>query len=166
MKKSRPRAVPRKEFVVILYNIRSRFNVGSIFRTADAFGVQKIFLCGITPAPPHPKISKVALGAEKNIPFVQYKNLSPLLKILRAEGFCIAALEQAKTSRNLAAFRAPQKIALILGPEVTGLSKAILHHADTILEIPMLGKKESFNVSVAFGIAAYQIKSMELKNLF
>ena len=90
------RPAKNKEFVVLLHNIRSRFNVGSIFRTADGAGISKIYLCGITPAPPHPNIEKVSLGAEKNISFEKVHSTVPLLKKLKAEGFQIVALEQNK----------------------------------------------------------------------
>jgi len=147
-----------KEFVVLLHNIRSRFNVGSIFRTADGAGVNKIYLCGITPAPPHPNIEKVSLGAEKNIPFEKIHNTIPLIKKLRAEGFQIVALEQNKKSVPYNKIKPKNKVTLILGTEVLGLPPKILKLADKIIEIPMFGKKESLNVSVAFGIVAYQIR--------
>ena len=143
--------------VVLLHNVRSRFNVGSIFRTADGAGVNKIYLCGITPAPPHPQIEKVSLGAEKNVSFEKIRSIIPLIKKLRAEGFQIVALEQNKKSVPYNKFVPYKKIALILGTEVLGLPPKILKLSDKIIEIPMLGEKESLNVSVAFGVAVYQI---------
>ncbi|KKR10431.1 MAG: tRNA/rRNA methyltransferase [Parcubacteria group bacterium GW2011_GWA2_39_18] len=153
------RPAKNKEFVVLLHNIRSRFNVGSIFRTADGAGISKIYLCGITPAPPHPNIEKVSLGAEKNISFEKVHSTVPLLKKLKAEGFQIVALEQNKKSLPYNKFKPKNKVALILGAEVSGLPPKILKLSDKIIEIPMFGKKESLNVSVAFGIAAYKISS-------
>jgi len=148
--------------VVILDNIRSTYNVGAIFRTADAIGVSKIYLCGITPSPPNPKISKVALGAEK---FVFYEKVTftwHLIEKLKKEGYWVMALEQVSNSINIFQLKKikSRKIALILGPEVKGLSKRILNRVDGCLEIPMFGQKESLNVSVAFGIAGYQIRNL------
>lgn len=164
-KKSKEFARPEpSRRVVLLHNIRSRFNVGSIFRTADGAGVDKIYLCGITPAPPHPQIEKVSLGAEKNIPFEKIHNTIPLIKKLRADGFQIVTLEQNKKSVVYNKFKPKNKVALILGTEVSGLPPKILKLSDKIIEIPMLGRKESLNVSVAFGIAAYQIRKQKVAN--
>ncbi|MCX6779417.1 MAG: TrmH family RNA methyltransferase [Candidatus Magasanikbacteria bacterium] len=142
---------------LILENIRSRFNVGAIFRTADGAGVEKIFLGGITPAPPHPQIDKVALGAEKIIPFVCVKQIVRTIKQLKKEGYEIVALEQSKKSIPYYNFKPTPKVALILGSEVKGLPLKILALADTIVEIPMYGQKESLNVGVAGGIVIFDI---------
>ena len=148
-------------FYVVCHNIRSRYNVGSIFRTADGVGVNKIFLCGITPAPPHQKIEKVSLGAEKNMPWGKYRQTWSVLEKLRKEGFFIFALEnKIKSAENIFDFSKRQnKIALVVGNEVNGISPAIISRCDKIVYIPMRGKKESLNVAVAFGIAAYRIKN-------
>ena len=149
-----------KEIIVVLDNIRSTYNVGAIFRSADAAGVNKVYLCGITPAPPNPKISKVALGAEDYIVWEKTKTTWRLLEKLKKEGYFIIALEQGKKTKNIFKnkFNKKQdKIVLLLGPEVKGLSSKILKRTDKLLEIPMFGKKESLNVAVAFGIAIYQI---------
>jgi len=150
------------ELVVILDNIRSTYNVGAIFRTADAAGVTKIYLCGITPSPPNPKINKVALGAEKFLPLEKIKNTWRLLKQLKDKGYFLIALEQGKKAKNIFQIKKvrSKKLALILGPEVHGLSSKILKRADLQLEIPMYGKKESLNVAVAFGITVYQIRNL------
>jgi len=152
----------KREIVVILDNIRSAYNVGSIFRTADASGVSKIYLCGITPCPPQHKISKVALGAENYVAWEKVPSTWRLLEKLHQRGYFIIALEQGTKARNLFKIKnfKKEKIALILGPEVRGLSSAILRRADLQLEIPMRGKKESLNVAVAFGIAAYQLRNI------
>jgi tRNA G18 (ribose-2'-O)-methylase SpoU len=164
VKKSKEFACPEpSRRVVLLHNVRSRFNVGSIFRTADGAGVNKIYLCGITPAPPHPQIEKVSLGAEKNVPFEKIRSIIPLIKKLRAEGFQIVALEQNKKSVPYSKFVPHKKTALILGTEVSGLPSKILKLSDKIIEIPMLGKKESLNVSVAFGVAVYQIRNHQIR---
>lgn len=157
--------------VVILYNIRSLYNVGSIFRTADAVGVGKIYLCGITPKPVdefsrlRPQLTKVSLGAEKYIPWEKVFGTSRLIGRLKKEKYKIFAVEQSK--KSIPYYKIPKsyipmptgrqvnsKFCLILGSEVKGLPPSILKKSDKILEIPMLGQKESLNVSVAFGIIA------------
>jgi tRNA G18 (ribose-2'-O)-methylase SpoU len=147
------------KFQVILHNIRSAYNVGSIFRTADAVGIEKIYLTGYTPNPDKDKkIEKTALGAENYVLWQSYKNLNYLLKKLKKEGFKIVALEQSKKSIPYYKFKPQFDIVLILGNEVRGLNRKTLEKCDFILEIPMFGKKESLNVSVAFGIVAYDLK--------
>ena len=142
---------------MILDNIRSRENVGSIFRTADGAGVSKIYLCGITPIPPHPKISKTALGAESNIPWeYQSQTWKCLLKLKsKNKKLKIIGLEQTKRSQNIFKFRPQFPMALVIGNEVRGISPKILKYCDKKIYIPMYGKKESLNVSVACGIAIY-----------
>ena len=143
---------------VICHNIRSRHNVGSIFRTADAAGVSKIFLCGITPAPPNPNIEKVSLGAEKFVEWEKRKETWRVMDELKKEGAEIISLEQAKGAVYLNDLKSVKKsVALILGEEVNGLPKTILDRSDKIIQIPMCGKKESLNVSVAFGVAVYKL---------
>ena len=144
---------------LILYNIRSRFNVGAIFRTADAAGIDKIYLCGITPQPPHPKIDKVSLGAEKTVVFEYYKQTVRLIKKLKKQNYNILSLEQSKDSIPYFKYKKKEnnKTVLILGSEVNGLPKKILDLADTVLEIPMYGKKESLNVGIATGIVIFEI---------
>ena len=146
-----------QEIVVILDNIRSRENVGSIFRTADAAGVTKIFLCGITPTPPHEKISKTALGAEMYVSWEYHKQVWRLLEKLKKEDINIVALEQTKESIDLFKFKPKFPLVLVLGNEVKGLSPQILKYCDKKISIPMYGRKESLNVSVAAGIAIYSI---------
>jgi len=157
------------EIVVIAHNIRSTHNVGAIFRTAEGFGVQRIILSGYTPYPKQPgdtrlphiaekltsQIHKTALGAEEIVPF-EYQE-EPDLSKLKTEGYRIVGLEQASTSVLLQKYIAPRKIALILGEEVHGIPSELLSECEDIVEIPMVGKKESFNVSVATGIALYQL---------
>lgn len=150
-----------RKIFVICHNIRSRHNVGSIFRTTDGAGVSKIFLCGITPTPPHPNIEKVSLGAEKFVAWEKRKETWRVIDELKREGFGIIALEQDKKAILLSQTdnrcRFAKKVALIVGNEVEGLPQSILKLADKIIYIPMLGKKESLNVSVAFGIAIYNL---------
>ena len=146
-----------KEFYVICDNIRSLENIGSIFRTSDALGVSKIFLCGISGKPPHHKISKTALGAEETIPFEHHKQTGRLIDKLKKQGVQIVAIEQDKKAISYDRFSPEFPLALIVGNEVEGVSKKILKKSDKIIFLPMFGQKESLNVSVAFGIAGYHI---------
>lgn len=149
-----------QEVFLVLHDVRSRENVGSIFRTADAAGVKKIYLCGITPIPPHQKISKTALGAEIFVSWEYHKQTWRLLEKLKKEKINIIALEQTKNSENIFKFKPPPAggpLALILGNEVKGLSPRILGYCDKKTAIPMYGRKENLNVSVAAGIALYTI---------
>ena len=148
----------KRKLVTILDSIRSRENVGSMFRTADAVGISKIYLCGITPQPPHEKISKTALGAEDTVPWEYHKQTWRLIEQLKKEGYQILALEKTRATKDIFSFKSDKRVALIVGNEVSGLSRQVLKRADNILSIPMHGKKESLNVSVAFGIAIYAIK--------
>ncbi|MFA6193972.1 MAG: RNA methyltransferase [Parcubacteria group bacterium] len=143
--------------VAICHNIRSAYNIGSVFRTADGAGAVKIYLTGYTPAPPHPGIAKTALGAEKIVTWKKLARIDAAIKKLKEEKYKIIALEQSKKSVPLDSFKPKGNIALILGNEVRGLGPAVLRKCDKIIEIPMRGEKESLNVSVAFGIAAYTI---------
>lgn len=147
----------KQKLIIVLNNIRSRENVGSIFRTADAAGVSKIYLCGITPTPPHEKISKTALGAETYVPWEYYKQTWRLLENLKKEGVNIVALEQTKESVDLFKFKPKFPACLVLGNEVNGLSPQILKYCDKKISIPMYGKKESLNVAVAAGVAIYAL---------
>lgn len=146
-----------KDFYVICDNVRSLENVGSIFRTADALGVKKIFLCGITGTPPAPKIAKTALGAEKEIPFEYHKQTWRLIEKLKQAGITVIALEQDKKSIDYRKSKLKFPLALIVGHEVLGISQKTLQRVDKIIHLPMQGKKESLNVAVAFGIAGYKI---------
>ena len=153
--------------VLILHNIRSVHNVGSIFRTADAAGVSKIFLTGYTPTPldrfnrERKDFVKVSLGAEKSVPWETAAQLAPVLKKLKKDGYEIVAIEQSKKSTSLFDYKpaksASRRIAVIMGNEVLGISPQSLKYADHILEIPMHGTKESLNVSVAAGIALFAL---------
>ena len=147
-----------KELVVILDNIRSCENVGSIFRTADGAGVSKLYLCGITPRPPHPKISKTALGADTYIPWEYYKQTWRLIERLKKDGYQVLALEKTRNAKSIFSLKLKgDKAALVIGNEVSGLSPEILRRSNQVVTIPMHGQKESLNVAVAFGIAVYQI---------
>ncbi|MCX6721428.1 MAG: RNA methyltransferase [Candidatus Staskawiczbacteria bacterium] len=149
----------KKEFYVICDNIRSLENIGSIFRTSDALGVSKIYLCGISGRPPNHKISKTALGAEKTVPFEHCRQTGRLIDKLKRDKINIIALEQAKYAIDYRKFKPKFPLALILGNEVKGVSKKVLKKCDKIIFLPMLGQKESLNVSVAFGVVGYYIKN-------
>jgi len=157
------------EIIVVAHNIRSTHNVGSIFRTADGFGVSKIILSGYTPFPrikndprlPHIadkltiQIHKTALGAETIVPFEHQE--VPTIELLRSAGYRIVGLEQDERSIMIPDYSPPEKIALVLGEEVEGIAPTLLAQCDDLIEIPMYGQKESYNVSVAAGIALYAL---------
>jgi tRNA G18 (ribose-2'-O)-methylase SpoU len=155
------------EIIIIAHNIRSTYNIGALFRSAEGFGVSKILLTGYSPYPTLPsderlphisdkltaQIHKTALGAETMVPFEHQEE--PNLDQLRASGYRIVGLEQNERSVMLDVYQVPDKIALLLGEEVNGITADLIDQCDDLVEIPMSGKKESFNVSVATGIALY-----------
>ena len=151
------------EIYLVLHNIRSLYNVGAIFRTAEGLGVKKIYLTGYTPEPYdlfgkiRKDFQKTALGAEKYLEWEKLRYIAVLLKRLKQEKIQIIALEQSKSSVNIKKFKPRGKFALILGNEVRGVPKSVLKKCDKIIEIPMRGKKESLNVSVAAGIALWEL---------
>ncbi len=147
------------QFFVVCQNIRSLFNVGSVFRTSDAFAVDKVFLTGITGRPPRKEISKVALGADQYLPWEYRRQPRRLIKEMKEQGIRIVALEQAKGSKNFNNWKPRYPLALVLGNEPKGLPKSLLALVDEIVEIPMYGRKESLNVSVAYGVIAQKIGS-------
>ena len=154
------------KFSVLLYNIRSGHNVGSIMRTADATGFSQVYLVGYTPSPidrfgrMRSDIAKVALGAEESLPWSQHENLSDLIFEFKKRGVYTLALEQSENSILYDQVKIPEihtECALIVGEETQGIEKEILRDVDVVIEIPMHGLKESLNVSVAFGIGAFEI---------
>lgn len=153
----------KKEIYVLLHNIRSTHNVGSIFRTSDALGVTKIYLSGYTPTPldrfnrPRKDIAKVALGAEKSIDWEYVTNPEKTIKDLKKANYQIIGLEQAKNSVDYKKVKIKYPILFIVGNEVGGIEKNMLSLSDVVAEIPMNGKKESLNVSVAFGVGLFRI---------
>lgn len=158
-----------RQIVLIAHNIRSCHNVGSLLRTAEGLGVTEVHLTGYTPYPaaanderlPHlarkidRQIHKTALGAETMVAWRHRPAIEPVIEELRSDGYVIAALEQAKASSALPDFRPPGKLALIVGREVEGLEASVLSRTDVILEIPMIGQKESFNVVQAAAMALF-----------
>ncbi|MDB5176870.1 MAG: hypothetical protein JWN75_538 [Candidatus Saccharibacteria bacterium] len=163
-----------QDIIVIAHNIRSTHNVGAIFRTAEGFGITRIILSGYTPYPTFPgdtrlphiadkltaQIHKTALDAEQMVPFTYQETLD--FSQLHAEGYMVVGLEQDPKSILLPDYTPPDKIALLLGEEVEGISANLLNECDKLIEIPMVGKKESFNVSIAAGIALYHLSNSSI----
>ena len=150
---------PPLPFCVVLNNIRSLHNVGSIFRTADGAGVEKIWLCGITGYPPQGGITKTSLGAEDHVPWEYRQDSLSLLKELKVKGYQIVLLEQADQAIAYDEFVLQAPVCLVIGNEISGVSESLLELCDVALEIDMAGIKNSLNVAVAFGVMAYQIRS-------
>ena len=152
-----------QENILILHNIRSTENVGAMFRTSDAVGIDKIYITGYTPAPldrfgkKRNDIAKSALGAEEFVPWEQKKLVCPVIAKLKREGFKIIAIEQDKKSIDYKKVKIGKKNVFLVGNEVTGIDKKTLEKCDVIAEIPMKGKKESLNVSVSFGVAMFRM---------
>jgi tRNA G18 (ribose-2'-O)-methylase SpoU len=149
------------EFAVLLDNIRSAWNVGSIFRSADGLGFTHVYVCGITPTPDNETVMKTSLGAEDTVTWSYHKDAVQLVSGLKKEGWHVWALEEHERAVPLSPY--PQSeipVVLILGNEVTGVDPGLLDLADTIFYIPMHGGKTSFNVAIAFGIAAYQLTAL------
>lgn len=153
----------KKEVYILLHNIRSTHNIGSIFRTADALGVTKIYLSGYTPTPldrfgrPRKDVAKVALGGEKNVEWEYIENPEKTIKELKKLKCQIIGLEQTKNSVDYKKVKIKYTVLLVVGNEVGGIDGKILSLCDVIAEIPMRGKKESLNVSVAFGVALFRM---------
>lgn len=145
------------QFVLVLPDIRSCHNVGAMFRTADACGVEKLWLCGYTPVPPRPQIDKVALGAETWLPWEHADDVLTVVRNLKVAGYTIVALEKNALSVQVGTIEINGPVALIVGNEVTGVGEDLLVLADTVAHIPMYGRKESLNVSVAAGIGMYVV---------
>jgi 23S rRNA (guanosine2251-2'-O)-methyltransferase len=167
--------IEMRQIALIAHNLRSAHNVGSLLRTAEGLGVQQVILTGYTPYPlaksddrlPHlaqkvdRQIAKTSLGAEKTVNWHHGAEVDSVMAHLKRQGFVIAALEQAPGSIKLNEFRPPDKLALIVGREVEGLESEVLDNSDLIVEIPMLGQKESFNVAAAAAIALYHCRWLD-----
>jgi tRNA G18 (ribose-2'-O)-methylase SpoU len=149
----------KSPIVLVLDNVRSLNNVGSAFRTGDAFGVEKIYLCGITGTPPHRDIQKTALGATESVEWEYCLNTMLAMDKLKSEGYQICALEQVDRSVMLNEFipEKGKKYALVFGNEVFGVEEEVLNACDAVLEIPQLGTKHSLNISVSLGIAVWDL---------
>ncbi|MDP8211749.1 MAG: RNA methyltransferase [Candidatus Zapsychrus exili] len=149
----------RLSLCVVLNNIRSLYNVGSIFRTSDGAGIEKIWICGITGHPPNNQISKTALGAEDQVQWEYREDAAAVIEELKQQGYEIVSLEQTKTSVLYQDFKPSNKVCLVLGNEIEGIEDKVASLSDESIEIEMSGIKNSLNVSVAFGIVAYYIKN-------
>lgn len=149
--------LPPSGVAVVLDNIRSAHNVGSVLRTADAFKVDKVLLCGISPVPPTPEIHKVALGAEDSVPWEHFDRTLDALERLRSEGWTLLSVEQTVGSISLETFTPEpgRKYALIFGSEVGGVDQAVVDASDGTLEIPQFGSKHSLNISVSAGVVLW-----------
>jgi tRNA G18 (ribose-2'-O)-methylase SpoU len=145
--------------IVVADNVRSLYNVGSLFRTCDAFGAAELWLCGITAVPPNREIHKTALGAENSVPWRFFRQTEEVVNELKAEGYTVLAVEQVEGGVSLESFRpaAGTKYALILGNEVDGVSDEVLSRCDGAIEIPQGGSKHSLNVSVAAGVVLWEL---------
>lgn len=146
------------KITVILDNVRSQHNIGSVFRTADSFFIERIILCGICAVPPTPEIHKSALGAEFSVDWQYYKNTSEAVAALKEEGYIIISVEQAENSVMLHNFEPDpdKKYALVFGNEVKGVSQDVVDMSDTVLEIPQFGTKHSLNISVSAGAVLWE----------
>lgn len=147
----------KKQVYVLAHNIRSLHNVGSIFRTCDGAGVSKLYLAGYSGVPPRKEITKTALGADGSVAWEFHKDPVSVIKMLKKDGVQIVALEKNKKSTDIRKFKPKYPVCMIVGNEINGVEESLLRLSDHILHIPMHGKKESLNVSVAFGIGIYQL---------
>lgn len=141
--------------VFVLVSLRSLFNVGGIFRTADAVGAHKLYLAGFTGTPEQSKVAKTALGAHERVAWQKVSSVSKLVTDLKADGYTIVGLEKTESSVDYRSWKPTQKTAILLGNEVTGLSSRVLKQCDLVVHLPMAGIKESLNVAVATGAIAY-----------
>lgn len=144
--------------VVVLDNVRSLYNVGSVFRTCDAFRIEKLCLCGITAQPPHIEIHKTALGAEDSVEWYYYKDTMECVQDIKKEGYCVLSIEQCEGSTMLNDFRADSssRYAVVMGNEVKGVQQEVVNQSDGCIEIPQFGTKHSMNVSVTTGMIIWE----------
>lgn len=149
----------KQPLVVVLDHVRSLYNVGSVFRTSDAFRLSGVCLCGITARPPHPEIHKTALGAEESVPWQYFERTQDAVVWLKEQGYTVLAIEQCEGSTKLPDFRrAPDKrYAIVMGNEVKGVQQDVVDMCDGCIEIPQFGTKHSMNVSVTAGIVIYNM---------
>lgn len=153
------KAAKKTPIVLVLDNVRSALNVGSAFRTADGFALEKVILCGITAQPPHREILKTAIGATDSMDWLYYKNSVEAIQELKKESYQIIAIEQAENSTSLQNFEIDQdqKLALVFGNEVSGVSDEVMEIIDDCIEVPQFGTKHSFNISVCIGIVVWEL---------
>lgn len=153
------RKAEKTPIVVVLDNVRSLNNIGSVFRSSDAFSIEGVYLCGITAQPPHREIQKTALGATESVHWEYFEKTEVAIQKLKEAGFRIFSVEQAESSIYLSEFTPPikEKLAVVFGHEVKGVEQKIINLSDGVLEIPQLGTKHSFNISVSVGIVLWDI---------
>jgi 23S rRNA (guanosine2251-2'-O)-methyltransferase len=159
--------VSKIPLVVVLDNVRSQHNVGSVFRTADAFRVENIYLCGITATPPNKEIQKTALGATESVDWKYFDKTADAIKLLKENGFTVIAIEQTHNSLDISAknwFSSDERLAVVFGNEVFGTSDEVLDLCDRSVEIPQFGTKHSLNVSVCAGIVLWEICKWHLEH--
>lgn len=151
---------------VVLENIRSAYNVGSVFRTCDAFLVEAIYIIGYSARPPHKEIKKTALGAEETVEWHYFKTTAEAIDVLREKHYAVFAVEQARGSQPLQKLNTPDKLAVIFGNEVTGVEQATIDRSDGCIEIPQLGMKHSLNIATAAGVVLWELvrKKLLLQN--
>ena len=149
----------KNQVIVVLDNVRSLLNTGSIFRTADAFKVKALYLCGITGTPPHREINKTALGASEAVPWRYFGETTTAIRELKESGYAIISVEQAEGSADLASyeFKKGRSYAIVFGHEINGVSQDVLDMSDVCIEIPQFGTKHSFNIAVAAGIVLWEV---------
>jgi tRNA G18 (ribose-2'-O)-methylase SpoU len=159
------RASKKTPFVIVLDNVRSQSNIGSVFRTADAFLIGSVYLCGITAQPPHREIQKTALGATESVAWKYYSSTKDAVEDLRKQGYIIIAIEQAEGSVELqdVIIEKGKKYALIFGHEINGVGQEIVDMCDLCVEIPQFGTKHSFNIAVSAGIVLWEVSQKMIK---
>ncbi len=152
-------SAPKTPFVVVLDNVRSMHNIGSVFRTCDAFRAEAVYLCGISSTPPHPEIHKTGLGAEDTVDWKYFEDTCTAVNELQAKGYTVYAIELAEGSTKLPELRLQgnEKLAVVLGHEVKGVQQAVIDACDGCIEIPQFGTKHSLNVSVTAGIIIWEL---------
>ena len=152
------KAIDKTPIIIVLDNIRSLNNIGSVFRTADAFLIEAVYLCGITAQPPHREIQKTALGATESVNWKYYPTTIEAIQELKTNGYKIASIEQAKNSTMLNEFNPnKEKIAVVFGNEVKGVEQDVINESDVVIEIPQHGTKHSLNISVSCGIVIWDL---------
>jgi len=152
------KAQEKTPIIIILDNIRSLNNIGSFFRTSDAFNIEAIYLCGITATPPHREIQKTALGATDSVSWFYSENTIEVIEVLQSKGYRVYAIEQAENTISLENFKYKKEpIALIFGNEVKGVEQTVIDASDGCIEIPQFGTKHSLNVSISYGVVAWHL---------
>jgi tRNA G18 (ribose-2'-O)-methylase SpoU len=159
------KTLPRHPVYVVCENIRSLYNVGSIFRTADGIRAEKVYLCGYTGYPPRKEIDKTALGAQDAVPWEYHENVAEVLQYLKANSIQVVALEHTDNSYDFQTFNYSFPMAIVLGHEYEGLTQEALNQCQCAVEIPMYGLKQSLNVATAFGVIGYELLRQCLKSI-